>query len=120
MAFIVLQSKLNRNVVVLADTANVTFAPGNTSLNVSTEAISGLTIRSIIAGVGVGGGINVVRGTQNVFYTAISGEFDFAGRGYSLTANSTTNVSINFVGANNTIVLDMGKQTNPATANTTY
>jgi hypothetical protein len=124
MTFRVLQVKQGRTVTVLIDTANSTFAPGNASLAVGGETVVGLTIRSVITGVGTGGGVTVLRGANVVIQSNTSMVFDFAGQGYPLTLDAAANVTVNFVGANNTCLVDMAKLYNQANnaggANTSY
>lgn len=118
MALRIMQTRSGRDLVVIVDAANTTFAPSNASLNTANEGITGLTIRSVIAGVGIGGEVIIDRGGANVFRTAFSGTFDFAGSGQAITANATTNVGVSFVGANCTAQLVLAKQSNAV--NVTY
>lgn len=118
MAARVLQTRSGRDVVFLVDTANASFAVANASINATNESVTGLTIRSVIAGVGTGGEVIIARGGNTIFRTAFSGTFDFAGIGQAITANTTASLDINFTGANCTAQVTCAKQSNAT--NQTY
>lgn len=118
MAARILQTRSGRDVVFLVDSANASFAVANASVNAANESVTGLSIRTIIAGVGIGGEVIIQRGGNTVFRTAFSGSFDFAGMGQAITANSAATLDISFTGANCSAQVCCSKQSNAV--NSTY
>lgn len=119
MPLTITQSRGGRDVVFLVDTANASIAPGNASINTTAgEIITGLVIRKIVAGVGVGGMVTVQRDANVVYQTAVSQSIDFGSMGMPISVSPTANVVVNFVGANCTAQIECSKRA--TIAGTTY
>jgi hypothetical protein len=115
MAFKILSNKKNTSAVIHFTPANstLTIAGNSTVSNVAieNEILTGAYITQVFYGNDGAGSIQVLRGTSLVAVYDSTGYVDYAGSGMALTANSTSSLTVNFVGsANSYLLLEVQKE----------